>query len=555
MANRYWVGGSGTSWNTAANWASTSGGAGGAGVPTSSDVVYFDSNSNANPTCDVGNADVYSLITTGFNGTINLSGDFDVWGNPGVITLSSTTTIYADPSQNYRLRIQDTASITITQNSATLDCNFTTDYGALDTSAIVNVNGNLILGPEYAFDPTSATFTLNNSNSYVSAGFLNIGLYIRLYLNTNGKLISTAQANNQYQSGLQPVYIDWDLIYDISGSNLQIEVTAPQTGYTKLVETNPDRFGPPTAIVRNLGLKVSVTNGGFSGGTIRFQGYFGDLTLGNVSYTVTKGTYNFAVYGDLVISGTSPTISAGISLLTQSGQTNRSKTINTNNCVLGDISFSNADASIDTYTVSTNFKSTGTVTFNSFSNLSLSSIDFECASFVSSTTSVRTIALNDSILNITGASWNCATSTNLTVTYGAAARINMTSGSSKTFAGGGKTWPTVNQGGAGALTVTGNNTFTSFVNTVTGCTISFPSGTTTFSNFGIKGAFGSPVTLSNTSTLSKASGVVASNYLNLSNSTATGGAQWYAGSASTDGGGNSGWIFSTASTGGFLAFF
>jgi hypothetical protein len=46
MATYYWVGGAGT-WNNSAttNWASSSGGAGGAGVPTSADNVIFDANS------------------------------------------------------------------------------------------------------------------------------------------------------------------------------------------------------------------------------------------------------------------------------------------------------------------------------------------------------------------------------------------------------------------------------------------------------------------------------------------------------------------------------
>jgi hypothetical protein len=46
MADRYWVGGTGnwTSINTA-NWSATSGGSGGASVPTTSDKVYIDSNS------------------------------------------------------------------------------------------------------------------------------------------------------------------------------------------------------------------------------------------------------------------------------------------------------------------------------------------------------------------------------------------------------------------------------------------------------------------------------------------------------------------------------
>ena len=43
MADRYWVG-TNSDWHTAANWSLTSGGAGGAGVPTSADDVYIDGN-------------------------------------------------------------------------------------------------------------------------------------------------------------------------------------------------------------------------------------------------------------------------------------------------------------------------------------------------------------------------------------------------------------------------------------------------------------------------------------------------------------------------------
>jgi len=46
MADRYWVGVDGN-WHLASNWASTSGGAGGAGIPTASDDVFIDGNGYA----------------------------------------------------------------------------------------------------------------------------------------------------------------------------------------------------------------------------------------------------------------------------------------------------------------------------------------------------------------------------------------------------------------------------------------------------------------------------------------------------------------------------
>ena len=44
MAARYWIGGTGN-WNDTAHWSTTSGGVGGASVPTEADDVVFDSNS------------------------------------------------------------------------------------------------------------------------------------------------------------------------------------------------------------------------------------------------------------------------------------------------------------------------------------------------------------------------------------------------------------------------------------------------------------------------------------------------------------------------------
>ena len=44
MANRYWVGGTGN-WSNTARWSETSGGAGGASVPTAADNVIFDTGS------------------------------------------------------------------------------------------------------------------------------------------------------------------------------------------------------------------------------------------------------------------------------------------------------------------------------------------------------------------------------------------------------------------------------------------------------------------------------------------------------------------------------
>ena len=54
MANRYWVGGTGT-WDNASttNWSATTGGASGASAPTTADTVFFDTNSGTAVTVTV----------------------------------------------------------------------------------------------------------------------------------------------------------------------------------------------------------------------------------------------------------------------------------------------------------------------------------------------------------------------------------------------------------------------------------------------------------------------------------------------------------------------
>jgi hypothetical protein len=126
--------------------------------------------------------------------------------------------------------------------------------------------------------------------------------------------------------------------------------------------------------------------------------------------------------------------------------------------------------------------------------------------------------------------------------------ISMTGATAKSFVGGGSTFNcTLSNDGAGALTITGGNTFTTLANGVQPTTFSFTAATTTtVTNFNLNGVSGSLVTINSataaTHTLSKASGTILAQYLSITNSIATGGATWYAVN-STNGGGNTGWVF------------
>jgi hypothetical protein len=136
-----------------------------------------------------------------------------------------------------------------------------------------------------------------------------------------------------------------------------------------------------------------------------------------------------------------------------------------------------------------------------------------------------------------------------TLTSTGTGKINMTSATAKTFVGGDNSYNTLNQGGAGTLTISGTNTFRNITNSVQPATILFTAGTTN--------TIGSDTPASNF-TRSKSSGTVDVSFCSISDSIATGGAAWYAGTTSTNGGNNTGWLFTNfvvAATSAFLAFF
>lgn len=158
-------------------------------------------------------------------------------------------------------------------------------------------------------------------------------------------------------------------------------------------------------------------------------------------------------------------------------------------------------------------------------------------------------------LTSTGTIWNTSTTTNLTFNAGTSTILfSDTSASSKTFSGGGLTFNrlSLTGGGSGAVIIIGSNTFGDLFQIIDGTkTIQFTAGTTTTFTGGTSFGNGSNViTISSvtaaTHTVTKASGIIRGNYLSLTNSIAAGGAAWYAGESSTNGGGNTGWIFGAA---------
>jgi hypothetical protein len=190
--------------------------------------------------------------------------------------------------------------------------------------------------------------------------------------------------------------------------------------------------------------------------------------------TLGTGTTAPAIYGNW-INGTGTTIS-GTGSLTFQGRgaqtiTSAGRSFTQN---IGTTSPGGSVTLLDNLTTSTGTQSgAGGGTFNA------NGYNFTAVGYSSNNTGVRTIAIGSGTwtLNGVGSPWNTPTITNLTVT--GTGTISLTNASAKIFNGGGiQTYPTLNQGGTGTLTVTGSNKFAAITATTAG-TVSLTSGTTT----------------------------------------------------------------------------
>ena len=332
--------------------------------------------------------------------------------------------------------------------------------------------------------------------------------------------------------------------------------------------------------------------GGFSVPTAADNVFFdANSNVGTTAFTVTMANTprvcnDFTASGldgVMILAGTSIGLTVSGSLTfpatnftrtydgtTTFNATSTGKTITTNGVAFGQNVFLNGAGGGWTLGSALNCGSAGfIVTSGTFNTSSSGNYAITAGSFNSNNSNARTINLNASTITLSGVSgvWNITNNINVTLNAGTST-ISLTSASAKTFAGGSLSYATLNQGGAGALTITGSNTFGNITNTrksVSAASILFTAGTTnTFTNWNASGESTRLLTIGSVTaashTLSKASGTVSSDFLSISRSTATGGADWYAGANSTNGGNNSGWIFTappapSGSNSNFLMFF
>jgi fibronectin-binding autotransporter adhesin len=198
------------------------------------------------------------------------------------------------------------------------------------------------------------------------------------------------------------------------------------------------------------------------------------------------GTLTFAGRGSHTITSAGRTFTQEFSINTPGGSVTLQDALETNRSATGAVALT-----------------LGTLDANNY-NVTLSGAS---SSLSSANSNTRTIAVGSGTWTIAGSgnSWNTSAASNLTVT--GTGTVSQTSASAKVFSGGSVDYSgiTVNQGGAGQLTVTGNNTFANITNTysATGATtIAFGTTTQRVADFTATGTAGNVLTIQGTSATS-----------------------------------------------------
>ena len=478
---------------------------------------------------------------TGFAGTWTAIGNNStIYGN---LTLSSGMTLTA--STNTVIFGATSGTQLITTNAKTL--NFPITFQG--TGGTRQLQDAMTLGSTRTFTFTSGTLDLNNL-TLTTGLFASTGSTVKTIAFGTGKIDVTGTTGTVYQQTQTRPLVTGTSQVNITNSG----ATAISINFGSSIDANQMNFNITGG---TYVLSVSTTS---KAGNLNFTGFAGTLAI---------GAQELAVYGDLTLStGMAITSSVGgqLNFNAESG----TKLITTNGITI------DCDLTISPFYGTTQLQddlivgSTKTISlFGGTLDLNGKTITAPVSFSISTFLYSVNLTFNGGTIVCSGAGAAFAfglLNNPFTTTVGTGTgKISMTSASAKSFSGLGNVYNcTLEQAGAGALTIDGGNSFLDITNTVQPTTITFTSGTTTtfVNGFSLSGTVGNLVTINADSasqaTLSKSTGTVSVSYLSIAKSNATGGAVWEAfiANGNVDGGGNSGWIgLSVPGGGNFLMFF
>jgi hypothetical protein len=403
-----------------------------------------------------------TLDFTGFTGAFTRATGSSLFGN---LVISSGMTLTAGIGTTTFAATSGTQLVTT--NGVVLDFPITQN----GIGGTVQLQDNLTMG-------STRTFTLTNGTLDLDDNTLTTGLFNSNNVNTRAIAFGTGNITTT-GSGIAwttatPINFSYTGTPTVNISNNSATSTTINTGLlTELQALNFNyTIGTYTLIDSTNCVYGSVNFTGFAGtiaGTAR--AVFGNYTL-STGMTLTAGT------GVTTFAATS-----GTQLVTTNGKTLDFPIVQSG--VGGTVQLQ------DNLTMGSTRQFTLTNgTFNVNGKV------FTTGIFSSANSNTRTLNLGaNGTLAINGGGWTAPTATGLTLS--GTGTISMDLATAKTFAGGGLVYPyTLNQGGAGTLSITGANTFADMTNTVQPTTITFPaSTTTTVLDFNVNGTAGNLVTL------------------------------------------------------------
>jgi hypothetical protein len=206
MADRYWVGGT-ASWDGTAGtkWATTSGGAGGAAIPSASDDVFFTNLSTGTCTIATGNTGAKSINCTGFTGTITGTGIIAVLGSvtlsagmtythTGSIAMAGTGTLTTAGKVFSALSLSGSANVTLGDALNTGTRTITITQGTFNTA-----NYNVTTASLSSTNSNVRTITLGSST--VATAVFDITNTANLTFNANTSQINITASNGVFRGG------------------------------------------------------------------------------------------------------------------------------------------------------------------------------------------------------------------------------------------------------------------------------------------------------------------------------------------------------------------
>jgi len=540
MADRFWMKATAGNWADANSWSATSGGATGASTPGTGDNAFFDANSPSNcaiaavTVCANLNCSDYTHTLSGASAlTIEKglkwpSGVGGLKTYTGAITFNDTSGATNDIVSNGK-----TSNNNITFNGVGGVWRFTDTFAMNPGSAqtLTVTNGSLLgNGQTITFDRFSSTNTntrtLDFTNCDLTVGGAAVPWTTATTTNltfvapTTLRFINNAATGSTISMGATLTYNDVVL----GGSSVGT-VTFAQMGSSMrdfLVNNSGSCIVTPIALVCR-DLMFSSFTGTWSGsGTV------------NASRNVTLSAgMSATVTGLLTMSGNGTYTPNGVSTANQ--------------LTIDAAGFTVLLGSALVSTAATGFALTKGIFDTAGFAMTMPSINL-------SGSNTRSFLGNNStvILTGTGTCWAVSVTTNLTFTVGSGFLIimNDASASSKTFAGAGLTYPSVEFAGAGTghFIMNGSNTLGTLIATG-GQNVDFTSSNTTmFTDDGLGLQAGAGTKLRSTLagvqfTLSKKYNNAVSSGVDVQDCIATGGARWFAGKNGVNSGNNNGWRF------------